>query len=70
MKSAGCFTIYAFLVSWNYYCSVALSHGTEDRSAVCDCGVCILYSAHTHLLFRVKGITEGFYEQFAYTVNA
>ena len=71
-ERAGCSTIIVFLVSWNCDCCVTLSHGAVDRSAVCDCGICISYSTHAHLhvLFRMKGITEDFYEQFAYVVNA
>ena len=35
----GCFTIYVFLLSCGYCCSVAPPHGAVGWSAVCDCGI-------------------------------
>ena len=34
-----CFTLIAFLISCDCYCSVALPHGGVTQSAVCDCGL-------------------------------
>ena len=38
-ERAGCFTLTVFLMSCGSQCSVALPHGAEGWSAVCDCGI-------------------------------
>ena len=35
--------LFAFLMSCDCYCSVALTHGVVGRSAVCDCGISYSY---------------------------
>ena len=38
-ERAGCLTLFVFLVSFDWFCSVALPRGTVGWSAVCDCGI-------------------------------
>ena len=38
-ERAGCFTMFIFLLSCDFYCSVAITHGAVGWSAVCDCGI-------------------------------
>ena len=41
---ASCFTLGVFLMLCDCYCSVALPHGAVGWSAVCDCGISLIYS--------------------------
>ena len=43
-ERAVCFALTVFLMSYDSQSSVAISHGTVDRSAVWDCGISRSYS--------------------------
>ena len=38
-ERAGCFTVFIFLLSCDFYCYVAITYGAVGWSAVCDCGI-------------------------------
>ena len=38
-ERAGCFTLFVFQVSCEFYCTVTLPHGAMGWSALCDCGI-------------------------------
>ena len=40
-------------------CCVALPRDTIGLSAVCDCGICWLYSLNTHIFASLRLVTGG-----------
>ena len=53
-ERADCFILIVFLVSCNFWCSVALSHGNVGLSVVYDCGISYSYSL---IFWKCKGFS-------------
>ena len=49
-KKAGCFANIVLQMYCNYKCSVALPHGAVGWTAVCDCGITLLYSPNFYAM--------------------